>query len=131
MKRYQLPNSLRFKSEINGKRTHLFFLKNKRGMEVAVTDYGARVVSLLVPDKNGKVTDIVLGFDSIKKYMEAVEPYYGATIGRFANRIANGTFKIKDKTYHITPNNGPNALHGGETGFHHKIWDRQIGRAHV
>ncbi len=98
-------------------------LRNKQGMEVGLTDYGARITRIEVPDKNGKATDVVLGFDSRKAYLEAYEQYHGATIGRFANRIAGGTFTLDGQPYHIRPNNGKNALHGGKGGFHARIWE--------
>ena len=126
MKPYQLPNKADFEKDINGKKSHLIILKNKRGMKVAISDYGARIVSILVPDNKGEMIDVVLGFDNIDGYLSAAGTYQGATIGRFANRIANGTFKIDDNTYHIKANNGPNALHGGQGGFDKKVWDRRV-----
>lgn len=126
MKPYQIPNKIAFEKNVNGKKSHLIILKNKRGMKVAVSDYGARVVSILVPDNKGEMTDVVLGFDTIEDYLSAERTYHGATVGRFANRIAGGTFKIGDNRYHIKPNNGPNALHGGEGGFDKKVWDRRV-----
>ena len=95
-------------------------------MEVALTNYGARIVSLIVPNKAGNPVDVVLGFKSIADYLTADEIYHGATIGRFANRIKSGSFELHGKTYHVEPNNGPNALHGGKNGFHNQIWDRRI-----
>jgi aldose 1-epimerase len=126
MKPYQLPNKVDFEKNINGKKAHLIILKNKRGMKVAVSDYGARIVSVLVPDNKGEMIDVVLGFDKLDGYLSNTRTYHGATIGRFANRIANGTFKIEDNTYHIKSNDGPNALHGGEGGFDKKVWDRRV-----
>ncbi len=126
MKPYRIPNKIDFEKYIDGKKSHLIILRNKRGMTVAVSDYGARIVSILVPDRDGEILDVVLGFNNIEGYLTAVEPYYGVTIGRFANRIANGTFKLNDQTFKIKPNNGPNTLHGGECGFHNKVWDRRV-----
>jgi aldose 1-epimerase len=126
MESYQLPNKFDFEKVINGKKSHLIILKNKRGMKVAVSDYGARIVSILVPDNKGRIIDVVLGFNNIDDYLSATETYHGVTVGRFANRIANGTFKLEDKVYHIKPNNGPNALHGGERGFDKTVWDRRV-----
>lgn len=126
MKPYHIPNKIDFEKHIDGKKSHLIILQNRRGMKVAVSDYGARIVSILVPDNKGKIKDVVLGFNHIDGYLSAVQPYYGVTIGRFANRIAKGTFKLDKQTFHIKPNNGPNALHGGETGFHNKVWDRRV-----
>lgn len=111
---------------INGKKSHLIILRNRRGMEVGLSDYGARVVSILVPDKNGKPVDVVLGFNSIDDYLEAVESFYGVTVGRYANRIANGSFTLEGKEYQIPPNNGPNALHGGNDSFNKRVWDRRV-----
>jgi aldose 1-epimerase len=126
MKPYQLPKKNAFEKSINGKKSHLIILKNNRGMKVAISDYGARIVSILVPDNKGEIVDVVLGFDNIEDYLAPTGTYHGATIGRFANRIANGTFKIEDRTYTIKPNNGPNALHGGHGGFDKKVWDRRV-----
>jgi aldose 1-epimerase len=113
----KLPPASAFEKTINGKQTHLYVLKNKHGMEAAVTNYGGRIVSLLVPDKNGKLTDVVLGFESVEGFENSKEPYYGATIGRYGNRIAKGKFKLEGKEYTLVTNNGPNTLHGGKAGF--------------
>lgn len=123
---YSIPDQTNFEGNIQGKNTHLITLKNRAGMQVALTDYGARLVSALVPDKNGDLIDVVLGFDSIEGYLTAKEIYHGATIGRFANRIANGKFSIDQDEYTIPQNNGSNCLHGGPDGFHAKVWDRQV-----
>src|SRR5690606_25853200 len=123
---YILPEVEKFEGNLNGKNTHLFTLKNRAGMQIALTDYGARLVSALVPDKNGNLIDVVLGFDSIEGYLKAKELYHGATIGRFANRIANGKFVIDGQEYTLPQNNGTNCLHGGPEGFHTKVWDRQV-----
>lgn len=118
-----LPDTSAYAKNINGKQTHLYILKNKHGMEAAITNYGGRVVSILVPDKNGKLTDVVLGFDSVDGFQKSTERYYGATIGRFGNRIANGKFKINGKEYQSSINNAPNTLHGGKNGFQEVVWD--------
>ena len=123
---YKLPDEQLFEHQISGKHTHLIVLENNRGVAVALSDYGARIVSLIVPDKQGNPTDVVLGFDSIQGYLSAHETYHGVTVGRFANRIANGRFTIDGETFSIQPNNGPNALHGGAGGFHSKVWDRRV-----
>ncbi len=123
-----LPDKDAFTSAIDGKRTELFILKNKKGMEAAITNYGGRLVSLIVPDKNGKPTDVVIGFDSVRDYTKSTEPYFGATIGRYGNRIAKGTFSLDGKKYSLFANNGPNTLHGGKKGFQSVVWDaRQLG----
>jgi len=126
MKSYSLPLKKDFEKVFDNLKSHLIVLKNNRGMEVALSDYGARIVSIIVPDKNGKKVDVVLGFNTIEKYLNANEIYHGVTVGRFANRIAGGKFKIDDKSYQIAPNNGPNALHGGKLGFHNRIWSRRV-----
>ncbi|MFB2118209.1 aldose epimerase family protein [Parapedobacter sp. 2B3] len=123
---YKLPKKDQFEHQIDGKPTHLITLENNRGMAVALSDYGARVVSLIVPDKTGNPTDVVLGFDSIQGYLAADEIFHGVTVGRFANRLANGRFTIDGETFHVQPNNGPNALHGGAGGFHSRVWDRRV-----
>lgn len=112
-----------FQTEINGKQTDLFILKNKNGMEVAATNYGAFVVAILAPDKNGNYADVVLGHSSIEDYLHSPEPYLGSVIGRYGNRIAAGKFMLEGKTYSLAVNNGPNTLHGGLTGFNAVVWD--------
>jgi aldose 1-epimerase len=96
-------------------------LKNKH-LQATITNYGARLVGLLAPDKDGNQVDVVAGFKSVDEYEKATSPYYGATIGRFANRIANGQFNLDGKSYQLPVNNGPNCLHGGG-GIHAKVWD--------
>jgi len=124
--RYTIPDTEKFEGSLNGKNTHLFTFKNRAGMQIALTDYGARLVSALVPDRNGNLIDVVLGFDSIAGYLDAKEIYHGATIGRFANRIGNGKFILDEQEYILPQNNGSNCLHGGPEGFHTKVWDRQV-----
>ena len=119
-----------FESTINGKQTHLYTLKNKKGITATFTNYGGRIVSLLVPDKDGKLTDVVLGYESVDGFEKSTEPYYGATIGRFGNRIAKGHFKIDGKDYQSSINNLPNMLHGGKNGYQSVVWDaKQIDSA--
>lgn len=122
---YELPTYANFEQQLDGKNTHLFILKNRSGMQVAFTDYGARIVSVLVPDKQGNLRDVVLGFNSLQDYLQANEQYHGATIGRCANRIAGGSFQLDEQRYTLAQNNGNNCLHGGPTGFHTKVWDRR------
>lgn len=107
-----------FQSTINGKETDLFILKNKLGTQVGICNYGARITHFIVND-----VDIVLGFDSLNEYINCKERYHGVTVGPFANRIANGSFKLNNKQYQLDRNNGTNCLHGGSTGFHDKVWD--------
>ena len=121
-----LPDTAAYAKTINGKQTHLYILKNKNGMEAAITNYGGRVVSILVPDKTGKMTDVVLGFDSVSGFEHSTERYYGATIGRYGNRIAKGKFKIDGKEYQSSTNNPPNMLHGGKNGFQEMVWDAKL-----
>jgi aldose 1-epimerase len=118
-----LPAKTSFERTIDNKKTDLYILKNKNGMEAAITNYGGRLVSLLVPDKNGKITDVVAGFENVEGFQHSTEPYFGATIGRYGNRIANGKFKLNGKAYTLYKNNGPNTLHGGKKGFQDVVWD--------
>lgn len=111
-----------FNKKIEGKQVGLYFLKNGK-LSAAVTNYGGRLVSLCVPDKNNKIDDVVLGFKSIDDYLKATGVYHGATIGRVAGRIANGSFEIDKTTYSLELNSPPNHLHGGSKGFHNQVWD--------
>ena len=110
-------NPAAFDTTINNKVVKLYTLKNSNGMEVCITNYGGRVVSLVVPDKNGKGTDVVLGYDNIKQYADTVgsPSDFGSSVGRYANRIKDGKFTLGDKTYQLKQNDGPNSLHGGGT----------------
>ncbi len=112
-----------FERNVDGKQTGLYILTNKNGCEVAVTNYGAKIVSLMVPDKNGTLTDVVTGHQTIDDYLTSEEPYFGAVCGRVANRIANGKFTLDGKEYTLAINNGPNHLHGGIKGFNAVVWD--------
>ena len=126
MTNYKLPDSKDFEHNIQEKHTHLLTLANHTGMQIALTDYGARLVSALVPDKQGNLVDVVLGFDHIQGYLDAQEKYHGTTVGRFCNRIANGQFTLEGQKYTLEQNNGPNSLHGGSGGFHNRVWDHQM-----
>ena len=125
----------KFDSTINGKKTALFTLKNTNGMEVCITNYGARVVSLVVPDKDGKPTDVVLGFDNLAQYADTLNSPsdYGSSVGRYANRINDGKITVNGVEYQLTQNDTGNGakhcLHGGgATGWMHKVYDaEQIG----
>ncbi|MBN1185385.1 MAG: galactose mutarotase [Bacteroidales bacterium] len=125
-KRTSLNNSdlrrTNFITTINNKQTDLYFLKNGN-ISSAITNYGGRIVSLCVPDRNGESGDIVLGFSNINTYLKATGKYHGALIGRVGNRIAKGTFKLEGVEYILPLNNGPNHLHGGPGGFHNVVWD--------
>jgi aldose 1-epimerase len=118
-----LPARSGFTDTIDGKATDLYLLKNNAGVTLAITNYGGRFVSLLVPDKNGKLQDVVVGFKTLEEYINSTEPYFGATIGRVGNRIAKGKFSIDGKEYTLFTNNGPNTLHGGKKGFQYVVWD--------
>ena len=105
----------------------LYTFTNKSGMQVKVTNYGAIVTAILVPDRNGKLGDITLGYDRVEDYINAVDkPYFGAIVGRYGNRIANGEFTIDGETYSLATNNGPNHLHGGVIGFDKVVWDAEL-----
>lgn len=103
--------------------TDLFILKNKKGMEVAVTNYGCAILSIMVPDKNGQYANVILGHDSIDNVVNSPEPFLSTVIGRYGNRIANGKFTLYGEEHSLAINNGPNSLHGGPTGFHARVWD--------
>ena len=120
----QIPDAKAFQQTIDGKPSNLYVLKNSN-IVAAITNYGARVVSLLVPDKNGKMTDVVVGFDNVNDYTQGSDTYFGAIVGRYGNRIAKGKFELDGKVYTLPTNNGPNSLHGGDTGFSRKVWDAQ------
>jgi len=107
--------------ELNGKPVSLYTLFNKNGMSVDITNYGAKIIRLMVPDKNGKFDDVVLAFDTLEEVIEK-EIYFGAICGRFANRIKNGTFTLDGVDYQLPVNNGTNALHGGIHGYNEKAW---------
>lgn len=117
-----LPVAANFQKDVEGKKTDLYYLKNKNGVQAAITSWGGRLVSLLVPDNKGKMTDVVVGFDSLGTYQVAGD-FYGATIGRYGNRIGKATFTLNGKAYTLPANNGPNTLHGGKFGFDTKVWD--------
>lgn len=118
----QKLNSQSFDGTVNGEKISLHFLRNKNNVEVAITNYGARIVALIVPDKNNQPTDVVAGFDSLQAYLNATEKYYGAVVGRYANRIAEGKFSLNGKTYQLSVNLPPNHLHGGPKGFNNQVW---------
>ncbi len=119
----QLPADSAFEKTIDGKQTHLYILKNKNGMEAAITNFGGRLVALLVPDSTGKMIDVAVGIGSVEGYVKSTEPYYGATIGRYGNRIARGHFTLDGKQYTLSINNPPNTLHGGKKGYQDVVWD--------
>lgn len=104
-----------------GEKVDSYKLKNQKGMEVDIITYGGIITSLKVPNKDGKSEEVVLGFNSLEQYMKP-NPYFGALIGRFGNRIAKGKFTLDGKEYQLAKNNGENALHGGPEGFHRVVW---------
>lgn len=113
-----------FQKLVDGKNTELCILSNKQGAELVVLNYGAKIVSLMVPDRDGRLTDVVTGHNSIEEYLTSEEPYFGAICGRYGNRIAKGRFTLDGVTYDQLPiNNGPNCLHGGIKGFNSVVWD--------
>lgn len=111
-----------FQQVIDGKKIDLYTLKNEKGITVKITNFGACIVQVLSPDKFGHYQDIALGYSSLKGYQDD-KMYLGATVGRYANRIAKGIFKLDGKTYKLALNNGPNSLHGGNKGFNKVVWD--------
>jgi len=110
-----------FGKTAGGEQIDLYSLTNKKGMEVSITNFGATVVALRVPDRAGKAADVVLGFDTLEGY-ENGKAYFGATVGRYGNRIAGGQFSLDGKTYTLPKNDGNNTLHGGIVGFNKKVW---------
>ncbi|MGH9403216.1 MAG: aldose epimerase family protein [Terriglobia bacterium] len=114
----------------NGQVVHLYTLTNSKGMQVGIANYGARIVSITAPDRDGHMADVVLGFDNLAGYL-GNDPYFGAIVGRYGNRIANGKFKLDGVEYKLPINNGPNTLHGGTQGFDKKVWTaRELTGAH-
>jgi len=105
----------------NGTPVDLFTLTNGSGLVAKITNYGAIITEMHVPDRSGKTGDVVLGFDNLEQYLKS-HPYFGATVGRVANRIAKGRFTLEGKTYQLAVNNGPNHLHGGLKGFDKVVW---------
>lgn len=114
-----------FQTEIDGKMTDLYILKNKNGYEVAVTNYGGSLVAIMVPDKDGQVANVIQGHDNIQDAINSPEPFLSTLVGRYGNRIAKGKFTLEGKEYSLSINNGPNHLHGGPTGFHARVWDAE------
>jgi len=129
MKTTHCVDKKQFDTIVDGKGVTLFWLK-RNGIEVAITNYGARIVSLLVPDKNGNRVDVNMGWSTIKEYLASHADYYGATIGRVGNRIANGKFDLNGVTYTIPTNNNGNALHGGHKGFQAVVWQAEKENGH-
>ncbi len=115
-------NPANFESTVNGKKTELFTLKNEKGMEVCITNFGGRIVSIMVPDKNGKMKDVVLGFDSVADYVNKPSDF-GASIGRYANRIGKAQMVIDGDTIKLLKNDKQNCLHGGPKGWQYQVYE--------
>ncbi|XP_011297648.1 aldose 1-epimerase isoform X2 [Fopius arisanus] len=111
---------------IDGEEIKMFTLRNKNNQEVDILNYGATIRAIRTPDKNGKVEDVVLGFDNIEGYLKSDNPYFGATVGRVANRIGNGKFILDGVEVNVSKNKAPNTLHGGFKGWNAKIWESEI-----
>lgn len=118
----KLINEQTFKGSFKGKTIELFTLKNKNGLVAQVTNFGAKIVALWAPDKNGVFADVVTGYETADEWIKG-NPYFGATCGRVANRIAFGKFTIDGIEYQLPINNGPNSLHGGPEGFNNQVFD--------
>ena len=114
-----------FRRTIDGSQVDLYTLKNANGLEATITNYGGIVVSLTVPDKNGKLGDVVLGYDTLNDYIGNNSPYFGSLIGRYGNRIAKGRFTISGVDYQLAQNNAENSLHGGRKGFDKVVWQAE------
>lgn len=115
----------KFQKEVDGKQTALYILKNSKGHEVGITNYGGALVAIMVPDRDGNLGNVIQGHDNIDEVMTSPEPYLSTLIGRFGNRICKGKYTLEGKEYQLAINNGPNALHGGPTGFHKRVWDAE------
>ena len=109
-------------------RTEVFTLKNAQGAEVQITNFGARVISIKVPDREGRLGDVVLGFDALASY-QVPNPYFGGIVGRYANRIAKAKFMLDGVTYQLATNDRENHLHGGPKGFDNVIWNARLGES--
>jgi aldose 1-epimerase len=119
------PVAENFDTQIDGKQVSLYTLENENRFRVDITNYGGRIVSLIVPDLNDIFDDIVTGYHTIEEYLETGEIYFGAIIGRYGNRIGNASFTLDGTEYVLEANNGPNHLHGGPGGFHAVVWDAE------
>ena len=115
-------NPVNFQTEVNNAKTGLYTLKNKSGMEVCITNFGGRIVSIMVPDKNGNMQDVVLGFDSIADYVN-IPSDFGASIGRYANRINQGRIVLDGETIQLPQNNFGHCLHGGPKGWQYQVYE--------
>jgi aldose 1-epimerase len=109
----------------DGKDVSLYTLTNKKGDVLKLSNYGAVIVEIIVPDRNGKKENVTLGYDNLDGYVNG-DPYFGKVVGQYANRIAKGKFTLEGVDYTLAINNAPNALHGGPTGWHSRVWDAQV-----
>lgn len=114
-----------FQKTVGGKQTDLFILRNSKGAELCVTNFGAIVPAIMMPDRDGHFASVVLGHDTIDGVINSPEPFLGSTIGRYGNRIAKGTFTLDGVRHELNINNGPNSLHGGPAGFHRAVWEAE------
>ena len=112
-----------FTKTIGGKQTALYTMRNKSGAVCSLTNYGGALVEILVPDRDGKLANVVQGHDNIDSVINSPEPFLSTLVGRFGNRIKEGRFSLDGTQYRLAINNGPNHLHGGPTGFHARVWD--------
>jgi len=119
-----IPNE-NFNTEIDGKKVGIYTLKNSNGLVSQITNFGGKIVSLWIPDKNNELGDIVLGYNTLEEYINSGEIYFGALIGRYGNRIGKAMFQLNDVTYRLEANDGENNLHGGVKGFNAVVWDAE------
>lgn len=110
---------------VNDREVFMYTLKNKKGDIIKLTNYGAAIVEVIVPDREGKRENVTFGYDSLSGYLNG-DPYFGKVVGQFANRIAKGKFTLDSVEYTLAINNAPNSLHGGPTGWHSRVWDTQV-----
>ena len=126
-----IPTSASFGKTVDGTDIQLITLSNAHGLKASISTYGGTLTSLLVPDKAGKLSDVILGFDNVSGYLSPAfrksNPYFGALIGRYGNRIAKGKFTIDGHAYQVGVNDGSNSLHGGKVGFNQKVWAAKPG----
>ncbi|MBR4160547.1 MAG: galactose mutarotase [Bacteroidaceae bacterium] len=114
-----------FQAMVQGKETDLYTLTNAQGMEVSITNYGGSLVSIMVPDRDGNMANVIQGHDCIQDCLSSPEPFLSTLVGRYGNRICRGKFTMNGKEYSLSINNGPNHLHGGPTGCHARVWDAE------
>ena len=126
-----MPTPAPFGKTTDGIEVQLFTLTNAHGLQATISNFAGTLTSLLVPDKEGRLGNVVLGFDDVSGYQSPAfrqaNPYFGALIGRYANRIAKGIFALDGKAYRLATNNGPNTLHGGRLGFDQRVWQAEPG----